>query len=160
MTWATRRRPPSQACNPEAGNAPFNLHARTCRRTVVVGGDVATGTFSARRRPASGPTTSTGDGRRPPPPPVPLVRQRQLRRCPPQPSSRPWAAGPTRGTRPSVYGDDPWTWRRQGARRSDRFGDVTTLLTFNGTGANVLALLTLLGPADAVVCADWEHSST
>ena len=35
--------------------------------------------------------------------------------------------------------------------------DVTTLLTFNGTGANVLALATLLGPAEAVVCTDWAH---
>ena len=39
----------------------------------------------------------------------------------------------------------------------DLFGDVTTLLTFNGTGANVLALANLLGPADAVVCSDWAH---
>ena len=34
---------------------------------------------------------------------------------------------------------------------------MTTLLTFNGTGANVLALATLLGPVDAVVCTDSAH---
>ena len=44
----------------------------------------------------------------------------------------------------------------EGAFR-DLFGDVTTLLTFNGTGANVLALATLLGPVDAVVCTDGAH---
>ena len=34
---------------------------------------------------------------------------------------------------------------------------MTTLLTFNGTGANVLALATLLGPVEAVVCTDGAH---
>ena len=34
---------------------------------------------------------------------------------------------------------------------------MTTLLTFNGTGANVLALATLLGPVDAVICTDGAH---
>lgn len=58
-----------------------------------------------------------------------------------------------------AYGDDPWTQRCEAAFR-DLFGDVTTLLTFNGTGANVLALATLLGPAEAVVCTDWAHIAT
>jgi threonine aldolase len=55
-----------------------------------------------------------------------------------------------------AYGDDRWTRECEAAFR-DLFGDVTTLLTFNGTGANVLALATLLGPVDAVVCVDGAH---
>jgi threonine aldolase len=55
-----------------------------------------------------------------------------------------------------AYGEDRWTRECEGAFR-DLFGDVTTLLTFNGTGANVLALATLLGPVDAVVCTDGAH---
>jgi threonine aldolase len=55
-----------------------------------------------------------------------------------------------------AYGDDPWTKACEAEFR-DLFGDVTTLLAFNGTGANVLALASLLGPAEAVVCSDWAH---
>ena len=55
-----------------------------------------------------------------------------------------------------AYGDDPWTRRVEGMFR-ELFGDVTTLLTFNGTGANVLALATLLGPTEAVVCTQGSH---
>lgn len=58
-----------------------------------------------------------------------------------------------------AYGEDRWTRECEGAFR-DLLGDVTTLLTFNGTGANVLALATMLGPADAVVCSDWAHIAT
>jgi threonine aldolase len=56
----------------------------------------------------------------------------------------------------AAYGEDPWTRQCEGAFR-DLFGDVTTLLTWNGTGANVLALASLLGPAEAVVCSEWSH---
>lgn len=60
-----------------------------------------------------------------------------------------------------AYGDDPLT-RECSARFRELFGaDVTTRLTFNGTGANVVALATLLGslpgPHHAVVCTDWAH---
>jgi threonine aldolase len=60
-----------------------------------------------------------------------------------------------------AYGDDPHT-RECEERFSDLFGrEVVTRLTFNGTGANVLALATLLGslpgPHHAVVCTDWAH---
>jgi threonine aldolase len=55
-----------------------------------------------------------------------------------------------------AYGDDQWTRECEGAFR-DLFGDVVTLLTFNGTGANVLALSTLVGPVEAVVCTDGAH---
>jgi len=60
-----------------------------------------------------------------------------------------------------AYGDDAHT-RECSARFRDLFGaDVTTRLTFNGTGANIVALATLLsslpGPNHAVVCTDWAH---
>lgn len=59
-----------------------------------------------------------------------------------------------------AYGDDEWT-RRCERRFAELFdADVTTLLTFNGTGANVLALATALGPADAVVCTANAHIHT
>jgi threonine aldolase len=58
-----------------------------------------------------------------------------------------------------AYGDDPHT-RECEARFDELFGrPVQTLLTFNGTGANVLALATMLGPAQAVVCTDGAHIS-
>jgi threonine aldolase len=56
-----------------------------------------------------------------------------------------------------AYGDDPHT-RECEQRFRDLFdAPVETLLTFNGTGANVLALASMLGPAQAVVCTDWAH---
>ncbi len=91
----------------------------------------------------------------------------------PTPPARMFASDNAAGAHPAVldaitraneghalaYGDDPWTRRCESAFR-DLLGDVTTLLTFNGTGANVLALASLLGPAEAVVCSDWAHIST
>lgn len=35
--------------------------------------------------------------------------------------------------------------------------DVEVLFTFNGTGSNVVALGSLLGPAESVVCTNWSH---
>ncbi len=60
-----------------------------------------------------------------------------------------------------AYGDDDHT-RECSARFRELFGaEVTTRLTFNGTGANIVALATLLGslpgPHHAVVCTDWAH---
>ncbi len=60
-----------------------------------------------------------------------------------------------------AYGDDRIT-EECSARFRDLFGaDVTTCLTFNGTGANVLALATLLGSLPgahhAVVCTAGAH---
>jgi threonine aldolase len=56
-----------------------------------------------------------------------------------------------------AYGDDPWTAEAQ-ARFRDLFGaPVETFLVWNGTGANVTALGTLVPPAGAVVCADAAH---
>ena len=56
-----------------------------------------------------------------------------------------------------AYGDDDWT-RRCEAQFRELFGSETrTFLAFAGTGANVLALATMLGPAEAVVCSRWAH---
>jgi threonine aldolase len=56
-----------------------------------------------------------------------------------------------------AYGDDRWT-RRASEMFNELFGQpVSTLLTLNGTGSNVLALATLLRPGDAVICTDWSH---
>ena len=56
-----------------------------------------------------------------------------------------------------AYGDDPWTAAADEAF-NELFGQqVSTLMVWNGTGANVLALATLLSPAGAVVCTDASH---
>jgi threonine aldolase len=60
-----------------------------------------------------------------------------------------------------AYGDDAHT-RECSDRFRDLFGAATTTrLAFNGTGANVLALATLLGSLPGahhgVVCTDWAH---
>lgn len=55
-----------------------------------------------------------------------------------------------------AYGADRWTSECEDAFR-DLLGDVTTLLTVTGTGANILALGSLLGPVDAVVCSANAH---
>ncbi len=56
-----------------------------------------------------------------------------------------------------AYGDDPFT-RRCGELFQEIFeAPVATLLAFNGTGANVLGLSTVLGPGEAVICSDWAH---
>jgi threonine aldolase len=60
-----------------------------------------------------------------------------------------------------AYGEDSHTAECE-ARFRDLFGaDVVTRLTFNGTGANIVALASMLGslpgPHHAVVCTDWAH---
>ncbi|MFK7916863.1 MAG: low specificity L-threonine aldolase [Ilumatobacter sp.] len=60
-----------------------------------------------------------------------------------------------------AYGADPYTADCE-QRFRDLFGaDVVTRLCFNGTGANVAALATMLGslrgPHHAVVCTNWSH---
>jgi len=89
----------------------------------------------------------------------------------PDPPARSFASDNAAGAHPSVleaiarvnvghalaYGDDDET-RACERRFSELFGrDVTTLLTFNGTGANVLALTALARPGDAVICSEWAH---
>lgn len=56
-----------------------------------------------------------------------------------------------------AYGDDPWTMRAE-SRMDELFGrPVRTLLCWGGTGANVVGLQCLLGPAQAVICAATAH---
>lgn len=56
----------------------------------------------------------------------------------------------------AAYGDDPWTTECAGSFR-ELFGAGETFLVFNGTGANILGLMSVLRPVDAVVCAAGSH---
>jgi threonine aldolase len=88
-----------------------------------------------------------------------------------QPPSRGFASDNFAGAHPRVlealaranqghamaYGDDPLT-RRCEQRFCDLFGrEVASYFTFNGTGANVMALMALARPGDAVLCTNWAH---
>jgi threonine aldolase len=56
-----------------------------------------------------------------------------------------------------AYGSDPWTAEAL-ARFRDMFGATTeAFLVWNGTGANVMALATMVRPADFVLCTEWAH---
>lgn len=57
-----------------------------------------------------------------------------------------------------AYGDDPYT-TEAAARLRDLFAapDAESFLVWGGTGANVMALATMLTPAGAVVCAESAH---
>ena len=56
-----------------------------------------------------------------------------------------------------AYGEDPWTARLE-AELAERFGrDVSVLLCWGGTGANVVGLATLVDPWQAVVCPATAH---
>jgi threonine aldolase len=56
-----------------------------------------------------------------------------------------------------AYGDDELTRRCQ-QRFSELFGrEVASYFTFNGTGANVMALMAMARPGDAVLCTEWAH---
>jgi threonine aldolase len=57
----------------------------------------------------------------------------------------------------TAYGADAHTAECE-ARFRDLFGPAAqTFLVFTGTGANVLALATMLKPAQAIVCTSWSH---
>lgn len=60
-----------------------------------------------------------------------------------------------------AYGEDQHTARCEEQFRELFDGDVVTRLTFNGTGANIVALATLMaslpGPHHAIVCSSWSH---
>ncbi|MBV8688479.1 MAG: threonine aldolase, partial [Candidatus Eremiobacteraeota bacterium] len=59
-----------------------------------------------------------------------------------------------------AYGDDPWTHRAIQAFQK-LFGSQTEIyFTYNGTGANVVGLASVLRPFEAVVCADTAHLQT
>jgi threonine aldolase len=56
-----------------------------------------------------------------------------------------------------AYGSDRYTAEAE-ARLRDLFGPRSVpFLALNGTGANVMALATMVRPADCVVCSQWAH---
>jgi len=55
------------------------------------------------------------------------------------------------------YGADPVTTRAQELFREEFGQDIEVLLTFNGTGANVVGLQAILFPFESVICADTAH---
>lgn len=56
-----------------------------------------------------------------------------------------------------AYGSDRWTSEAL-ERFRDLFGPQSeAFLVWNGTGANVMALATMVRPADCVVCTEWAH---
>jgi threonine aldolase len=63
------------------------------------------------------------------------------------------------GDAPS-YGADPWTAEAKRLFKVHFGPDAEAHLVFNGTGANVLSLGTLLRSYEAVVCADTAHIHT
>ena len=56
-----------------------------------------------------------------------------------------------------AYGDDPWTARAEELLREHFGADARPFLVFNGTGANVLALLACCRPWDAVLTPHTSH---
>ena len=57
----------------------------------------------------------------------------------------------------SAYGDDRWT-EEATARFRDLFGvPAEVFLVWNGTGANVMSLATMVQAGDCVVCSEWAH---
>jgi threonine aldolase len=59
-----------------------------------------------------------------------------------------------------AYGDDPWTERGVRAVRSHVGEGADVFFVFNGTGANVTALSSVLRNGDCVVCAATAHIAT
>jgi threonine aldolase len=56
-----------------------------------------------------------------------------------------------------AYGADRWTAEAEGRLR-DLFGERSqAFLVWNGSGANVMALATMVQQADCVVCSEWAH---
>ncbi len=93
----------------------------------------------------------------------------------PPPPQRSFASDNAAGAHPAVleavvavnqghalaYGSDDHTARCQERFRELFDADVTTRLAFNGTGANIMALATMMasrpGPRPAVICSEWAH---
>ena len=89
----------------------------------------------------------------------------------PEPPQRAFASDNAAGAHPAVveaviaanhghalaYGEDRWTAEAE-ARFRDLFGPGSeAYLVWNGTGGNVMALASMLRPADCVVCTEWAH---
>lgn len=101
---------------------------------------------------------------------VPTDLTQRIATMPPAPA-RSFASDNAAGAHPKVlealvaantghalaYGSDRWTAETQ-ARFRDLFGPATeAFLVWNGTGANVMALATMLQPAEFVLCTEWAH---
>lgn len=56
-----------------------------------------------------------------------------------------------------AYGGDPLSQRATSLFAELCDTDVDVLFTFNGTGSNVVALASLLKPADSIICTNWAH---
>ena len=59
-----------------------------------------------------------------------------------------------------AYGADPWTARAEELFRRHFGPDAEAYPVFTGTGANVLALGSVLRPYEAVICSDMAHVHT
>jgi threonine aldolase len=57
----------------------------------------------------------------------------------------------------AAYGDDPYTERAEAAFRALLGEDARVFFAFNGTGANVVALASVLRPYQAVICPAGAH---
>jgi threonine aldolase len=94
-----------------------------------------------------------------------------VRMSEPEPPIATFASDNTAGVHPEVldaiaranvgqalpYGEDDETAECE-QRFNELFGqEIVTKLVFNGTGANVVALAGLLGPAESVLCSAWAH---
>lgn len=55
------------------------------------------------------------------------------------------------------YGGDPWTAKAMACFHSHFGADAQTFLVWNGTGANVLAIQSLLRSYQSVICAETAH---
>lgn len=103
---------------------------------------------------------------------VPSDLARRIATMPPAPA-RSFASDNSAGAHPKViealvaantghavaYGGDRWTAEAEGRFR-DLFGPTAqAFLVWNGTGANIMALATMLQPADFVLCTEWAHIS-
>ncbi len=93
----------------------------------------------------------------------------------PPPPERSFASDNAAGAHPAVveavvaaneghalaYGSDALTARCEDQFRELFDADVTTRLAFNGTGANIVALATMMasrpGPHQAIICSEWAH---
>ena len=56
-----------------------------------------------------------------------------------------------------AYGNDEFTRRAESAFNALFDRDVRTLFVYGGTGANVLALASMLQQAESVICTNWSH---
>ena len=56
-----------------------------------------------------------------------------------------------------AYGQDAYTRRATEAFNGLFDRDVATLFVYGGTGANILALASLVQQAESIICTNWSH---